>query len=267
MYVIFTDLDGTLLDFHTYSFERAGEVLTYIRKKNIPLVAVTSKTAAEVQQIIKVMDICHPFIVENGGGIFFPETYQGEFPRTQRADGYYVVPFTQLNIKPLDVLDAISRKIGIQLQGFSHLTVEEVVSFTGLPIEEARKTQQRHFSEPFILPPHKSDFQKIIRLSRSYNYKIVLGGRFAHLIPKDSGKGNAVKFLISFYQKLFSGVPLISIGLGDSPNDFDFLSITDISILIRNEGQFPKFARKKWIKSQKSGVDGWAEEVKKVIYP
>jgi mannosyl-3-phosphoglycerate phosphatase len=267
MYVIFTDLDGTLLDFDTYSFERAREVLTYIRKKKIPLVAVTSKTAAEVQQIIKAMDICHPFVVENGGGIFFPETYQGEFPRTQMEDGYYIVPFMQAGIKPLDVLDAISSKIGIQLRGFSHLTVEEVVSFTGLSIEEARKAQQRHFSEPFILPPHKSDFQKIIRLSHSYNYKIVLGGRFAHLIPEDSGKGNAVKFLISFYQKLFSGVPLISIGLGDSPNDFDFLSITDISILIRSKGQIPKFAGKKWIKSQKPGVEGWAEEVKKIIFP
>lgn len=267
MYVIFTDLDGTLLDFDTYSFERAGEVLTYIREQNIPLVAVTSKTAAEVQQIIKALDIRHPFVVENGGGIFFPETYPGEFPRTQMADGYYVIPFSQPGINPLDVLDAISSKIGIQLQGFSRLTVEDVVSFTGLSDEEARKAQQRHFSEPFILPPCKSDFNKIIRLSHSYNYKIVMGGRFAHLIPKDSGKGNAVKFLACFYKKLFPGVPLISIGLGDSPNDFGFLSITDISILIRNRGQVPKFAGKKWIKSQKFGVEGWAEEVKKIICP
>jgi len=267
MYIIFTDLDGTLLDFDTYSFEKAREVLTYIRKKNIPLVAVTSKTAAEVQQIIKDMDICHPFVVENGGGILFPETYHGEFPRTKMAGGYFIVPFTQPEVSPLEVLDAISSKIGIQLQGFSRLTVDEVVSYTRLSIEQAQKAQQRYFSEPFILPPLKSDFQKIIRLSQSLNYKIVEGGRFAHLIPKDSGKGNAVKYLISFYQKLFSGIPLKSIGLGDSPNDFDFLSITDISILIRNQGQIPKFAGKKCIKSQKLGVEGWAEEVRKIIFP
>ncbi len=267
MYLIFTDLDGTLLDFETYSFEKAVEVLAYIRNHNIPLIAVTSKTAAEVKQIMKAIDISHPFVVENGGGIFFPETYPGEFPRTQMTDGYYAVPFTQPNIRPFDVLDAIRSKTGIQLQGMNDLTAEDVVSLTGLSIEEARKAKQRHFSEPFIIPPCKSELKKIIKLSNSYNYKIVIGGRFAHLIPKDSGKGNAVKFLVSFYQKLFSGIPLISIGLGDSSNDFDFLSITDISILIRNQGQIPKFARKRWIKSQKFGVDGWAEEVKKIICP
>jgi predicted mannosyl-3-phosphoglycerate phosphatase (HAD superfamily) len=43
MYIIFTDLDGTLLDSGTYSFARAGEVLACIREQNLPLVAVTSK--------------------------------------------------------------------------------------------------------------------------------------------------------------------------------------------------------------------------------
>lgn len=267
MYIIFTDLDGTLLDFDTYSFEKAREVLAFIRAQNIPLVAVTSKTAEEVKQIFKALDIFHPFVVENGGGIFFPETYPGEFPRTQLANGYYVVHFAQPDIQPWDVLNAISSETGIQLQGFSQFTVEDIISSTGLSAEEARKAQQRQFSEPFVLPSGKSDLKKLIRLSHSYNYKIVMGGRFAHLIPKDSGKGNAVKFLISFYQKLFSGVPLISIGLGDSPNDFDFLSITDISILIRNKGRITRSINKKWIKSQKPGVEGWAEEVKKIICP
>lgn len=267
MYIIFTDLDGTLLDFETYSFEKAGEVLRYIREQKTPLIVVTSKTAAEVQQIIKDIDICHPFVVENGGGVLFPETYPGNFPRTQLTDGYYVVPFTQPSIKPLDVLDSISNKIGIRLHGFSHLTVEDVVSLTGLSIEEARKSKQRYFSEPFIIPPHESDLDEIIELSHNYNYKIVVGGRFAHLIPEDSGKGNAVKFLVRFYQKLFPGVSITSIGLGDSPNDYGFLSITDISILIRNQGQIPELAKKEWIKSRKNGVDGWAEEVKKIICP
>lgn len=267
MYLIFTDLDGTLLDFDTYSFEKAGEVLDYIREQQIPLVAVTSKTAAEVFQILKSMDISYPFIVENGGGIFFPETYPGEFPRTQLADGYYIVPLTQPFIRPLDVLDAISGKTGIRLQGFSHLTVEEIASLTGLSVEEARKAKRRNFSEPFILPPSRSDFKKIVGLAGLYDYKIVLGGRFAHLIPKDSGKGSAVRFLIGFYQKLFPGAHVITIGLGDSPNDFDFLEVTDISVLIRTKRQIPEFAGKKWIRSKKPGVEGWAEEVKKIICP
>lgn len=267
MYIIFTDLDGTLLDSDTYSFASAGEILAFIREQNIPLVAVTSKTAEEVKQIIRTINISHPFVVENGGGIFFPETYPGEFPRTQPDNGYYAVNFARPAIHPPDVLNEISSLTGIRLQGFSQLSVEEIISYTGLSAEEAVKARQRQFSEPFVLPSDKSVLKKIIRISHSYNYKIVLGGRFAHLIPMDSGKGNAVKFLLDFYKEHFPDSQVISIGLGDSCNDFDFLSITDISIIIRNKGRIMKSVKKNWIVSEKPGVEGWAEEVKKIICP
>lgn len=267
MYVIFTDLDGTLLDYDTYSFERVEEVLGYIREQKIPLVAVTSKTAEEVKQIIRDIGISHPFAVENGGCILFPEDYPGNFNKNQKTDDYFIVPVTQSHIKLTNVLEAISKNLGIRLQGLSNMTVEEVVSFTGLSAEEALKAQQRYYSEPFLIPSDKSILKKIIRLSDNYNFKIVRGGRFAHLIPKDSGKEIAVKYLINFYQKLYSGIPLISVGLGDSPNDYDFLSITDISVLIRNQEKIPRFAKKNWIISKSPGTAGWADEVKKIICP
>lgn len=265
MFIIFTDLDGTLLDFDTYSYESAEEVLSYIRRQNIPLVAVTSKTAAEVQHFVKAIDIRHPFVVENGCGILFPENYPGEYPKTQLADGYYIVSCENPGLKPLEVLDLIISKTGIPLQSFSRMTPEDIVSLTGLSKEEAQRAQKRHFTEPFILPKRKSDLKKMIIHSHSFNYRIVVGGRFAHLIPKDSGKGKAVKFLIRFYRRLFPGTPIVSVGLGDSTNDYDFLSVTDISVLIHNQGRRQISAPKEWIRSKRLGVKGWAEEVKKII--
>ncbi len=267
MFIIFTDLDGTLLDSDTYSFEAAKDVLTSVRAQNIPLVAVTSKTVEEVIQIIRALDIYHPFVVENGGGIFFPETYPGDFPREQADNGYYAIPLAHPAMRASHVLDEISRLTGIRLQGFSHLTVEDVISYTGLSPEEAANARQRRFSEPFIIPPGRSVLRKIIRLSHSFNYKVVRGGRFAHLIPMESGKGNAVNYLLGFYRKMFPDVPLISIGLGDSYNDYDFLSMTDISIIIRNKGRTLKPVENRWIISKKYGVEGWAEEVRKIINP
>ena len=49
--VVFTDLDGTLLDKKTYSFEAAREALTELRARNIPLIVVSSKTRAEIEPI------------------------------------------------------------------------------------------------------------------------------------------------------------------------------------------------------------------------
>ena len=49
-YVVFTDLDGTLLDHTSYSHQAAEPALEAIRERRIPLVFCTSKTRAEVEQ-------------------------------------------------------------------------------------------------------------------------------------------------------------------------------------------------------------------------
>lgn len=46
--IIFTDLDGTLLDHNSYDFSEALEMLSYIKNHNIPLILTTSKTKIEV---------------------------------------------------------------------------------------------------------------------------------------------------------------------------------------------------------------------------
>jgi mannosyl-3-phosphoglycerate phosphatase len=47
--LIFTDLDGTLLEQATYSFEAALPALQALRERNIPLIICTSKTRAEIE--------------------------------------------------------------------------------------------------------------------------------------------------------------------------------------------------------------------------
>ena len=48
--VIFSDLDGTLLDHQTYSPAPARPALEALRARAIPLVLCTSKTRAEVER-------------------------------------------------------------------------------------------------------------------------------------------------------------------------------------------------------------------------
>jgi len=69
--IIFTDLDGTLLDHHSYSWRAAEPALKQLREKQIPLVLCTSKTAAEVSQLHRELELTTPFIVETGPGLSF----------------------------------------------------------------------------------------------------------------------------------------------------------------------------------------------------
>src|SRR4030042_5645191 len=89
--IIFTDLDGTLLDRDTYSFAPAQPALDMIRKKGIPLVFSSSKTRAEMELYRERAGNDHPFIAENGGAVFVPSHYFSfRFPYDRERDGYRV---------------------------------------------------------------------------------------------------------------------------------------------------------------------------------
>jgi predicted mannosyl-3-phosphoglycerate phosphatase (HAD superfamily) len=69
MRVIFTDLDGSLLDHYSYSFAPAANYLERLESQQTPVIAITSKTRAEVLAIREQMANPHPFVIENGAAI------------------------------------------------------------------------------------------------------------------------------------------------------------------------------------------------------
>ena len=73
MNVVFTDLDGTLLDAATYSFEAAEPALREIRAAGVPLIVVTSKTRTETEWWRERIGAAAPYVVENGGVALIPE--------------------------------------------------------------------------------------------------------------------------------------------------------------------------------------------------
>ncbi|VDZ63134.1 Putative mannosyl-3-phosphoglycerate phosphatase [Serratia odorifera] len=75
--LIFTDLDGSLLDHHSYRWDAAKPWLDRLAQAKVPLIVATSKTAAEVQQLQQQLGLSAlPFIAENGAQIVFPAFWQ-----------------------------------------------------------------------------------------------------------------------------------------------------------------------------------------------
>ncbi|CAG0948086.1 partial Glucosyl-3-phosphoglycerate/mannosyl-3-phosphoglycerate phosphatase, partial [Anaerolineae bacterium] len=92
--IIFSDLDGTLLDAADYSFAAAKPALAMIHERGIPLILCSSKTRSEIEIYRRRLDNVHPFIAENGGGIFIPKGYfsvPAEAVETAEAGGYRII--------------------------------------------------------------------------------------------------------------------------------------------------------------------------------
>lgn len=241
--IIITDLDGTLLDHTTYSFDAAIPMLNYIKTHKIPLIIVTSKTKDEVLRIQKRLDIKGPFIVENGAGIFIPE-----------KEGYEMIPmgFDYAYIRSCFLKYAKS----VPILGFFNMTDVEVAKYTNLSIENASYARKRTFTEPFILED-ESRLEELRSMAHEDELDIVKGGRFYHLITKGQDKSNAIEHLKNYYEK--NGAEgLKTIALGDSENDLSMLQSADMPVLIpHTDGSYLECDIKSVIKAPFPGPKGW----------
>jgi mannosyl-3-phosphoglycerate phosphatase len=222
--LIFTDLDGTLLDYHTYSYEKALPALRYVRKRKIPLIICTSKTRAEIEVYQKKLRNRHPFIAENGGAIFLPQHYFKKMPASLRKKNGYAAkelgtPYQILRGK----LTEITGKFGQEVKGFADMSAQEIHKKYGLPLQEARLSKKREYDEPFnfVSLPDEKIVTNMKRGFAKVGLHMVKGGRFFHLMGKND-KGKAVRSLKKMYEKEWKK-KTISIGIGDSLNDLPLL--------------------------------------------
>jgi len=264
-YIIFSDLDGTLLDYHTYSFEPALPAIEYITNSGIPLILVSSKTAEEIvfyQRAIGLIDL--PFVVENGSAIYTPIDYfsnagsydvRGKFQR-------YVLGKTYQEINT--ILIHISEQYRYIINGFHNASREEIKSKTALSIKEVEMAQQREFSIPLFYDP---EAERILKKEiPRYNLQILYGGRFMHLLGKVD-KGEAMRIIMDGYRQRLDNEDLKSIALGDSLNDFEMLAAADFPILVkRHDGTYEMRQKvENIIYSPDIGPAGWNRSLSEIL--
>ena len=184
--MIFTDLDGSLLNEDDYSFAEAAPALARIGQLGIPLIIATSKTRVEVETLQQEMGMSAPFIVENGGGIFFPDDYR------KMAVKDAVIPLGVPYAEIRAFLEALPGSI--RVRGFGDLTERELAAISGLTLEQAALSKQREFTEPFILED-AAVLPLLEGRAAMAGLQVVRGGRFHHLIGAGQDKGRAVRLL------------------------------------------------------------------------
>ena len=262
--IVFTDLDGTLADFHTYSFDKAIPALDALKKNDIPLIICSSKTRAEIEKFQSRLDIAHPFISENGGAIFVPLAYFSfEFPFTRKDLKYYIIEFGMPYHKIRGALQRIQSAFPDEVRGFGDISDQEVPSVCEIPPEEGILAKEREYDEPFILEDKKK-LEKIQEIAAENHLQVIQGGRFYHLVGEND-KGKAVSFLTDIFRRAFDDFK--TIGLGDSQNDLTMLQVVDYPILVKKpDGNYdPNIELNNLISSACIGPVGWGQSVLELL--
>jgi mannosyl-3-phosphoglycerate phosphatase len=255
--LVFTDLDGTLLDHETYGFDPARPALRQLHDLGIPVILTTSKTLVEVIDLNRALHNPAPAIVENGGAIAFPldRSYPFELPAYELIQEQAVIRFSPDYSTIRDFIEHQRAEHGYRLRGFGDMRAIEVAQLTGLATEEAEQARERLCSEPFVWDDNEARLRDFAEAAASAGLRLTRGGRFHHLMG-DTSKAVAMRAMRDLYAT--DNTPKV-VACGDSDNDIEMLESADVAIVVmRPDGTHLSCkGRANTIKTVEPGPAGW----------
>ncbi|MWB78629.1 HAD hydrolase family protein [Pseudooceanicola sp. 216_PA32_1] len=244
--IVFSDLDGTLLDHATYDWSPARPALDRLAALDVPVVLASSKTAAEIAPLRREMGLERwPAIVENGAGLL---------PAGQGADAPGP-EYPRLRA----VLKGLPETLRAGFEGFGDWSDAEVARRTGLPPESARLARIRAFSEPGIWGGDDAGRDAFVAALAAQGVSARLGGRYLTLSFGGTKADRMAELATSLGRTRM-------VALGDAPNDAEMLTTADIGVVIANPHgpglpELPGEAAGRIRRSTKTGPAGWNEMI------
>ncbi|TWT92421.1 HAD-IIB family hydrolase [Stieleria varia] len=268
--MIFTDLDGCLLNKHDYDWQPAKSSLLELRKRQIPVVLNSSKTVPEMIALSGELGLQgNTLISENGSVICWgndvtstpssPSTLQSTSQTDHPTDETEVIGASRTDI--LSLLDGMKRSF--RFRSFADMGVSGVALETQLSAEKAALALKRRGTEPLLWDDsdeHRVEFERQLV---AHNLTLTKGGRFWHVAGRTS-KGIAMQRVIAKFSK--ENERLITAAIGDSPIDQSMLDAADVPIGIPTaNGLGVNIDGQRGIVATEQGAAGWAQAITELL--
>lgn len=244
--VLFTDLDGCLLNKADYNYKPTLPVLARCVQMQIPVVFASSKTGSEMQHLAQEIGIERaPLICENGGLILWRDNED-----RREVTG---APREEILAVLRDLKDEFS------FRSFADLGLAGVMETTSLPENKARLALDRHSTEPLLWDDASDKLESFTERMTAEGLSFTRGGRFWHVAGQATKGGAMSKVAAAMGQ----GSTVQTIAVGDSPIDQSMLSIADYPVGI----PAPDGSHNVTIDPHKGrfasvdGAAGWAEAI------
>lgn len=227
--VVFTDLDGTLLDHHSYQANEAAEAIRLLEARGWPLVFCSSKTFSEQVFLQKELGVYGPFIFENGSAVAIPKGYfVAMLPAPIEHEGFEVYPLAHAGFDE-------ARTILVDFQdvkGFSDVSDAQLAAATGLEGEALARARDRRYTETLVTSLDEAQAWELSKRIEGRDWSLSKGGRFFTLQSVHADKGRAMLWLAEVFTKNRLAPPLMA-AMGDSSNDLPMLVGADFPFLVQ----------------------------------
>jgi len=264
-YLVFTDLDNTLLDQVDLSCEPARPLLTDLEERGIPLIFNSNKTEVESLHLRAELGNHHPFIFENGGGLCVPVGYFNHYMNNLLPEDDNLVHLFGADYGSIRrILLSLREQQGYLFTGFGDMDMEALIEHTGLSGAALERTWQRRSSEPLLWQGDEASLHAFTQELHEHGLKLVRSGRFLHVMGR-TDKGRAMKWLLAQYRQLFHK-RLHPIALGDDDNDRPMLEAAETAIVIpHGDGPHLSLEHGDWILAPAPAPQGWIQGLNQVM--
>jgi mannosyl-3-phosphoglycerate phosphatase family protein len=255
--VIFTDIDGTLLDSYFPDLNKAKKLVEKTAQNGIHLILCSSKTELEQDIIRSNIQLYEPFIVENGGAAIIPVGYftKTKFIHLKKFKKKYLIETGGSSFKIRRLLKKIRTQHEIYFKGTSDLSIPELSKITKLSEDYAMRMVNRKYSET-IIKIDSNDIPRFVNIVEELGLKVIPGGQYFD-ITLGNDKGTAVKILMDIFRKEYEN-NVIFFGIGDSKNDESMLSLMNLPILVQKaDGSWQNLRIANLKKVKGIGPRGW----------
>ena len=255
--IIFTDLDGSLLNKDTFKFDEIEDYFKDLISEGIKIIPNSSKTEAELLDFNKQYNLNLPFISENGSSIHGLNLIHKDLPHkiiiSRTADQI-------ISIYNESVPNDLKQKINFILK----LNYKEQRELFGLPLDKMMLAIKRKYSLPIKFVGNEIEKNEFFKIINDVGLTVQTGGRIMNICD-NVNKSKAMNKALQLINKKLDD-KIITIGVGDNENDIEMIKQTNYPCLVKNDNFNSSLINiDNLIKSSELSPRGWSDVIKTAI--
>jgi hypothetical protein len=220
-------------------FEEFGAQLDHV---GLPAVWVTARCRAQMDEPRRKFGHQHPFIGEDGCGVFLPEDYFHLRPaKTVRMGRYTCIPVAETQPAASEALESLSEDTRVSVVSLRSLAPRELEQNTGLPPRDAELARQRDFDELFFFAgATQADVERFVAEARLRNVVLRQHGVLWSLAI-GANLSQCIRDLSKLYDRALRSHPTV-VGIATPAEADGFLSACDRGLLLAKQAELDSFS-------------------------
>jgi predicted mannosyl-3-phosphoglycerate phosphatase (HAD superfamily) len=204
----------------------------------IPAVWVTARSRGQMDDPRRRLDHSHPFIAEEGCGVYLPEGYFHLRPaKTVRLGRFTCIPIAEPQPAAREALESLSEDTGVSGVTLRSLSARQVMRNSGLSLQDADLARQRDFDELFFFAgATEQDIAGFVAEGRNRNLQLRQHGVLWSLAAGAS-LSLCIRALSKLYERALRSRPAI-LGIATQEESRELFAACDRAILLGHPASY-----------------------------